>query len=547
MSALVETVRGFVTRSPDTASRVAGLELAVQAAQGRLPDPVIAPARTVVERAQARLRLSGDHTIVGLAGATGSGKSTLFNALCGLDLAAVGVKRPTTSWALACAWGPDDANELLDWLKIPPRHQVSRISMLDENPADLELQGLVLLDLPDHDSTEVSHHLEVDRLVQLADVLVWVLDPQKYADAAIHDRYFKPFAAYSKVIVVVLNQIDTLAPEQVEFCLADVHRLLADDGLGDVPVIATSALTGEGFDELRQLMVDRVAAKRSVRDRVAADIKSGAEEMAKLTGDAHPADVTRSVKDDLVDAFAEAAAVPVVVEAVEASVLNRAQAATGWPVTKWLAKLRRDPLKRLHLDSPDPQGSSTALPKATNVQRARIDTTVRAMVDRATHGLPGGWALAARKASVARLDELGDSLDQAVSQTEVGAVRTPAWWKAVRILQWVLLGTAAAGALWLGALAFAAYLQLSDVNTPDLLGVAVPTWMLVVGVVLGIAVGFGARLAAGVSARRAAALADRRLRNAIVPVCERLVIEPIESEIDTYRQCRDGLAAALKR
>jgi hypothetical protein len=65
--------------------------------------------------------------------------------------------------------------------------------------------------------------------------------------------------------------------------------------------------------------------------------------------------------------------------------------------------------------------------------------------------------------------------------------------------------------------------------------------------VLGIAVGFGARLAAGVSARRTAALADRRLRNAIVPVCERLVIEPIESEIDTYRQCRDGLAAALKR
>src|SRR4030095_2106150 len=102
--------------------------------------------------------------------------------------------RPTTSWALACAWGPDGANKLLDGLEIPPRHQVSRMSMLDENPSDLELRGLVLLDLPDHDSTEVSHHLEVDRLVRLADVLVWVLDPQKYADAAIHDRYFKPFA-----------------------------------------------------------------------------------------------------------------------------------------------------------------------------------------------------------------------------------------------------------------------------------------------------------------------------------------------------------------
>ena len=36
---------------------------------------------------------------------------------------------------------------------------------------------------------EVLHHLEVDRLVDMADLLVWILDPQEYADAAIHDRY----------------------------------------------------------------------------------------------------------------------------------------------------------------------------------------------------------------------------------------------------------------------------------------------------------------------------------------------------------------------
>jgi GTP-binding protein EngB required for normal cell division len=547
MSALVETVRSLVTRGTDTASKVAGLERAVDAARGRLPDSMVEPARTVVERSQARLRLSGEHTVVGLAGATGSGKSSLFNALCGLDLAGVGVKRPTTSWALACAWGPDGANELLDWLEIPPRHQVSRMSMLDENPSDLELRGLVLLDLPDHDSTEVSHHLEVDRLVRLADVLVWVLDPQKYADAAIHDRYFKPFAAHSQVIVAVLNQIDTLPPEHVRPCVADVRRLLGADGLADVPVLATSAITGDGLDDLRRLMVKRVAAKRSARERVSADIRSVAEEMAILTGDAHPADVTSGAKADLVEAFAEAAAVPVIVEAVEASVLTGARVATGWPVTRWLARLRRDPLKRLHLDLPDLQNSPSSLPQATKVQRARVDTTVRAMVDRATHGLPAGWALEARKASVSRLDELGDALDQAVAQTDLGATRTPFWWTGARIVQWVLFFTALAGAIWLGALAFSAYLQLSDVTTPDLLGIPVPTWMLVVGALLGVAVAYGCRLAAGVSARRSAALADQRLRGAIAPVCERLVIEPIETEIDTYRQCRDGLAAALKR
>ena len=36
--------------------------------------------------------------------------------------------------------------------------------------------------------------MEVDRLVQLVDMLIWVVDPQKYADAALHDRYLIPLA-----------------------------------------------------------------------------------------------------------------------------------------------------------------------------------------------------------------------------------------------------------------------------------------------------------------------------------------------------------------
>ena len=95
----------------------------------------------------------------------------------------------------------------------------------------------MLLDLPDHDSTEVSHHLEVDRLVKLADLLVWVLDPQKYADAAIHDRYLKPLAGHADVMMVVLNHIDTVPEDRRDAMIADVRRLLDQDGLGEVPVL----------------------------------------------------------------------------------------------------------------------------------------------------------------------------------------------------------------------------------------------------------------------------------------------------------------------
>ena len=185
MSSLLEGAKRLVSRGSELGDRIEGLE---QAARGR-PRSSRRPRRRRGRGGGARgsrpaRALTADHTVVALAGATGSGKSSTFNALAGVELSSVGVRRPTTSWATACVWGQEGADELLEYLGIAPRHQVMRDSLLDLGKEDSALQGVVLLDLPDHDSTEVSHHLEVDRLIELADLMVWVLDPQKYADAA---------------------------------------------------------------------------------------------------------------------------------------------------------------------------------------------------------------------------------------------------------------------------------------------------------------------------------------------------------------------------
>src|SRR4029079_17692651 len=177
-------------------------------------------------------------------------------------VSALGVRRPTTSWATACVWGADGAEDLLDWLGIPPRHRAVRSSMLAASPEADAMRAVVLLDLPDHDSTEVSHHLEVDRLVQLADLMVWVLDPQKYADAAVHDRYLAPLATHKDVMLVVLNHIDEVPVDRRESMMSDVRRLVDADGLIGVPVLAMSAKTGEGVDELRDEVARRVKAKK---------------------------------------------------------------------------------------------------------------------------------------------------------------------------------------------------------------------------------------------------------------------------------------------
>ena len=276
MTSLLEGTGRLVTRGTDIGARIEGLDDANRAARGRLDDALVDESAEVVERAAGRLRLSATHTVVAIAGATGSGKSSTFNALTGLELSAVGVRRPTTSWATACVWGREGADELLDWLGIPPRHQTTRDSMLDlgRGEAQGELDGVVLLDLPDHDSTEVAHHLEVDRLVALADVLVWVLDPQKYADAAIHDRYLAPSAEQQDVMLVVLNHIDTVPEDRRESMLADIRRLLDDDGLDRVPILAVSARHGTGIPELRAEIARRAAEKQSTRARLDGDVRA---------------------------------------------------------------------------------------------------------------------------------------------------------------------------------------------------------------------------------------------------------------------------------
>src|SRR5262245_54680108 len=95
--------------------RIEALDRFATAAGPHVPADDLKPATELVARAGGGLALSRDHTVVALAGATGSGKSSLFNRLSGMDLSAVGVRRPTTGAAHACVWRKEGAAPLLDW------------------------------------------------------------------------------------------------------------------------------------------------------------------------------------------------------------------------------------------------------------------------------------------------------------------------------------------------------------------------------------------------------------------------------------------------
>jgi hypothetical protein len=381
--------------------------------------------------------------------------------------------------------------------------------------------------------------------------MVWVLDPQKYADAAVHDRYLAPLASHWAVMMVVLNHVDEVPDDRRQSMLDDIRRLLDADGLERVPLLATSARTGEGIDALRYAIADRVRAKQVTNARLEADVRQAAQQLADATGTGRHPELSQQRIGALEDAFADAAGVPTLVEAVEAATRVRGRRATGWPLTSWVSRLRPDPLKRLHLDL-GKDGSQytgrgrTSLPAPTRVQRARVDAEVRMIADQVSAPLSRPWADAVRRASLARVPDLSDRLDAALMQTQLNTERMPIWAGLVRVVQWLLLLVAIAGLVWSGVVLLDPQFGVERPDTPDVQGFPVPVVMLVGGVVLGVLLALLCRFLVSATARSRARTADRRLRSAISSVAEELVVKPVRAELAAYDEVRDALTSALR-
>jgi hypothetical protein len=119
------------------------------------------------------------------------------------------------------------------------------------------------------------------------------------------------------------------------------------------------------------------------------------------------------------------------------------------------------------------------------------------------------------------------------------------WWRLARLLQVLLAAAMLAGALWLGVIALLGYLQLELLfETPERYGLPLPTLLLLVGVVGGIALAVVGRFVNGLVARGKARSAERRLRSAIGKVTDELVVAPIEEELRAYADVRKALATA---
>ncbi len=551
-------------------TRTTELSMALVSGADELDPAAVEVARRVVDKAVERSGIAGDHTVVALAGATGSGKSSLFNALAAADVATIGARRPTTSRPMAAVWGDADASELLDWLGVAARHVVDTAGetdaeagqrVADEGPEPVtvagSLDGLVLLDLPDFDSRELEHRREAERVLELVDVFVWVTDPQKYADARLHDEFVSLMSHHDAVTFAVLNQSDRLTAEGVTTLTNDLARLLVADGVADAKVLATSAMTGQGVSELKQRLANAVAGHAASRQRLKADVVGAATRLRGGVADSE-VDVGRVAREALDNSLARAAGVPIVLDAVARDYRREAFAHTGWLFARWTKGFAADPLRRLRLDRTGGRPTipveidgadvravlgRSSIPAPTVSTVSAVDLATRSFVRDASAGLPVRWAQAVEDAVDGGDGTLGDALDRAVIGTSLRAHR-PVWWFVLNIVQWVLGLVALAGLVWYAVLWVFALLRLPAPETPAVGILPLPLVMLIVGLLLGVGLGILARWWARVGARHRRTVVGRRLTESVAAVADEHILIPVDEVLLRHRQTREHLEAA---
>ena len=169
-----------------------------------------------------RLRELSAPGLVVVAGSTGAGKSTIVNSLLGEEVSPSGVLRPTTRRPMLLHH-PADA----DLLAAHPL-----VADVDVLAREAVPRGLAIIDAPDLDSLLATNRTAAHRLLEAADLWIFVTTASRYGDALpwqVLDR-----AAQRRTsMAMVLNRVPSEALVAVR---GDLLARLRERGMGSVPL-----------------------------------------------------------------------------------------------------------------------------------------------------------------------------------------------------------------------------------------------------------------------------------------------------------------------
>ena len=499
------------------ASAASELDQICTLASPDIDEATLSRIRQLIDITSERSEIDPTWCVIGMLGGTGAGKSSLVNALSGGEVVTAGVRRPTTNEPCAVLPVGRAPRELLGWLGVARRVEAPRAL-----PGDT-----VVIDMPDIDSIETGHADIAERLALRVDALVVVVNPQKYADARLHDEWLARLRSSHASVTVVLTHIDTVGAAEREAIERDLRRLLCERGMEDATVLSVASTTGEGMPAL----VKHLSKETERVSRQAARARQGLREAAVLIRDAVGIDgtvrgiETDGMASDLCSAAADLAGAPIIAEAVAASTMR------GWLPLRWIARLGADPLRRLHLDEDSRvEGATTpTLPTRSPSDEASFVNAVRREVGEHSSGRPPAWrarlverALAgARDVPAAAHREVADNM-----RVATGAPAAARFLGGLQMLAWVVC---LVGAAWIG-LVHLGRAVLIDLQVPALGPVPTPTALVCVSLLVTV-------ILAGINRGVSRWAADRRRRAVIRDLrglcrdeVERAVVAPVRAE-----------------
>jgi len=193
---------------------------------------------------------AGPFLWVVFTGGTGTGKSTLFNALCGSDISATGVERPKTEEPVIYTHSKNSVGEEFPFPEFQIRH-------IDEDESDSikhhgisgnyvvaehsrgEIDHLALVDTPDLDSLEMQNRQMAEDFYLLADVIVFITSQEKYADE-VPSRFFSRIYQEGKPYYFLLNKADNiLTREEILAFFLNQGMEITNDHFWLIPYISS--------------------------------------------------------------------------------------------------------------------------------------------------------------------------------------------------------------------------------------------------------------------------------------------------------------------
>jgi GTP-binding protein EngB required for normal cell division len=212
------------------------VDLMLGSGEGVVPPGVLDAAHHDVGFLRRRAAGAGTTLVVALAGGTGTGKSSVLNAIAGEEVASVSRLRPHTERPLA--WLPEGADSTVVQL-------LEELGVADRT-THVRLPGVAVVDLPGVDSIASSHRERAERVLAGADAIVWVLDPEKYRDEILHDEFLAPRVRHRDQTAFVLNKIDRLGEDDAAKITSSVRNALTEGGYEEPIVFPLAARPASG-------------------------------------------------------------------------------------------------------------------------------------------------------------------------------------------------------------------------------------------------------------------------------------------------------------